>query len=211
MRLFYLALKNLNDESIVDAVHLTNMLEKMRLDNGITNHAHQLFRFISENILTVLRSKQHDENGGENEICGSGKPEIHVVKDGEFVAHCMFASGGDIFVVAITDKEYPECVAARLLLSVSSNDDEQTLLKKLKDLQDPTADKVYKIRKQLDETIPVLHETMEKLLERGDKLDDLVDRSTQLSQETKTFFRKTRKMNNRWWLWCFPWLEWLYE
>ena len=44
--------------------------------------------------------------------------------------------------------------------------------------QDPqAADKICKIQKELDETMDVMHQTIDKVLERGVKLDDLVEKS----------------------------------
>jgi hypothetical protein len=46
-----------------------------------------------------------------------------------------------------------------------------------------------KIQKDLDETKIVLHKTIEKVLERGEKIDDLVAKSDGLSAQSKMFYR----------------------
>jgi synaptobrevin family protein YKT6 len=52
--------------------------------------------------------------------------------------------------------------------------------------QDPAAaDKVTKIQKDLDETTQILHKTIDSVLERGVKLDSLVERSNDLSSQSK--------------------------
>merc|ERR1711976_195384 len=51
---------------------------------------------------------------------------------------------------------------------------------------------------ELDETKVVLHQTLEGLLNRGEKLDDLVSRSDMLSQSSKAFYTTARKTNS----WC---------
>jgi synaptobrevin homolog YKT6 len=48
-----------------------------------------------------------------------------------------------------------------------------------------------KIQKDLDETKIVLHKTIEKVLERGEKIDDLVAKSDGLSAQSKMFYRKS--------------------
>ena len=48
---------------------------------------------------------------------------------------------------------------------------------------------------ELDETKVVLHSTMESLLERGEKLDDLVARSEHLRFQSKAFYKNARKKN----------------
>jgi synaptobrevin family protein YKT6 len=55
--------------------------------------------------------------------------------------------------------------------------------------QDPKqADSILKIQQELDETKIVLHKTIESVLERGEKLDSLVERSNQLSGSSKAFY-----------------------
>jgi hypothetical protein len=52
------------------------------------------------------------------------------------------------------------------------------------------ADSIMKIQKDLDETKIVLHKTIEKVLERGEKIDDLVAKSDGLSAQSKMFYRQ---------------------
>ncbi|TVY57547.1 Synaptobrevin YKT6-like protein [Lachnellula cervina] len=107
--------------------------------------------------------------------------------------------------VIITDHAYPALVAHQLLSKVvdeflaahprsswaSSN---PTLsYPELKDYivkyQDPQqADSIMKIQKELDETKIVLHKTIESVLQRGEKIDDLVAKSDGLSAQSKMFY-----------------------
>lgn len=52
------------------------------------------------------------------------------------------------------------------------------------------ADNIMKIQKELDETKIVLHKTIESVLQRGEKIDDLVQKSDGLSSQSKMFYRK---------------------
>ena len=45
-----------------------------------------------------------------------------------------------------------------------------------------------KIQKELDETKIVLHKTIESVLERGEKIDTLVNKSNDLSSQSKAFY-----------------------
>lgn len=55
--------------------------------------------------------------------------------------------------------------------------------------QDPQqADSIMKIQKELDETKIVLHKTIESVLERGEKIDTLVQKSDGLSAQSKMFY-----------------------
>ena len=63
--------------------------------------------------------------------------------------------------------------------------------------QDPAqADKLTKIQRDLDETKVVLHKTIESMLERGEKLDTLVDKSSDLSMASQMFYKQARKTNS---------------
>ncbi|KAG9038787.1 palmitoyltransferase [Tulasnella sp. JGI-2019a] len=81
--------------------------------------------------------------------------------------------------------------------------------------QDPKqADNIMKVQAELDETKIILvglscavaqlvsdvlriqHQTIESVLARGEKLDNLVDRSTALSQQSKMFYKTAKKQNS---------------
>lgn len=63
--------------------------------------------------------------------------------------------------------------------------------------QDPlNADKIGRIQRDLDETKVVLHKTIESVLERGEKLDTLVERSNDLSIASQVFYKTARKTNS---------------
>ena len=67
----------------------------------------------------------------------------------------------------------------------------------IQEYQDPTkADKITAIQKELDETTAVLHKTIDGVLERGVKLDQLVDKSNDLSNQSKMFYKQARKTNS---------------
>ena len=66
----------------------------------------------------------------------------------------------------------------------------------LKKYQNPVeADPMMKVQNELDETKIVLHNTIEAVLQRGEKLDDLVAKSEGLSMQSKTFYKTAKKTN----------------
>lgn len=104
--------------------------------------------------------------------------------------------------IIISDPEYPALVAHQLLSKVVdeflsqyprsafANSTPTLEFKPLKEYivkyQDPQqADSIMKIQKELDETKIVLHKTIESVLERGEKIDDLVQKSDGLSAQSK--------------------------
>uniref|UniRef100_A0A8C7EVV2 YKT6 v-SNARE homolog n=1 Tax=Neovison vison TaxID=452646 RepID=A0A8C7EVV2_NEOVI len=58
------------------------------------------------------------------------------------------------------------------------------------------ADPMTKVQAELDETKIILHNTMESLLERGERLDDLVSKSEVLGTQSKAFYKTARKQNS---------------
>ena len=62
--------------------------------------------------------------------------------------------------------------------------------------QDPQqADSIMKIQKELDETKIVLHKTIESVLERGEKIDSLVEKSDGLSAQSKMFYKQVNTVH----------------
>lgn len=121
-----------------------------------------------------------------------------------FLAYTFHAYGRTEGVagIIISDPEYPALVAHQLLSKVVdeflakyprssfANSTPTLEFKPLKDYivkyQDPQqADSIMKIQKELDETKIVLHKTIESVLERGEKIDDLVQKSDGLSAQSK--------------------------
>ena len=123
--------------------------------------------------------------------------------------------------VAITDNEYPQNVAfdviAKMLATFSSRFSKlhwagmekkdlvslslPQLSEMLRSFQDPTeANALLKVQKTLDETRTVLTTTIEALLERGEKLDTLVEKSEQISTQSKAFYKVAKKTNSCCWI-----------
>ena len=63
--------------------------------------------------------------------------------------------------------------------------------------QDPAqADSMTKLQSELDETKIIMHDNIEKILDRGEKLDDLVAKSEGLSYQSKAFYTTAKKTNS---------------
>lgn len=119
------------------------------------------------------------------------------------LVHVHVRSSG-LAAVAVCDEEYPPRVAFTLLMKVqedfvSAHNDATwmrasdelafpSLEEMISKYQDPhEADAIMKIQKDLDETKIILHKTIDSVLERGVKLDNLVEKSTDLSAQSKMY------------------------
>ncbi|CAF9919594.1 MAG: palmitoyltransferase [Alectoria fallacina] len=115
--------------------------------------------------------------------------------------------------IIISDPDYPALVAHQLLSKVVdeflsryprsayANSNPNLPLPQLKEYlekyQDPQqADSIMKIQKELDETKIVLHKTIESVLERGEKIDSLVEKSDGLSAQSKMFYKQAKQQNS---------------
>nr|CAB3267829.1 synaptobrevin homolog YKT6-like [Phallusia mammillata] len=137
------------------------------------------------------------------------------VKEQEYLCH-VFVRDDRLAAVLISDHDYPRRVAFTVLSKacedfaskVPSKDwpygaqahiHYEGLPEMLQKYQNPReADAMTRVQADLDDTKVVLHETMESLMQRGEKLDDLVEKSNQLSIQSKTFYKQAKKANS----WC---------
>eukprot|EP00775_Hariotina_reticulata_P002039 gene2039-2361_t len=135
------------------------------------------------------------------------------VKQEDYYCHVHMRDGG-IAGVAVTDKDYPTIAAFSVIgkaleeymeqskesWRTASGEDAQALSvaeAALVKYQDPVAaDKLTKIQKDLDETKVILHQTIDSVLKRGEKLDTLVDKSADLSLASQMFYKQARKTNS---------------
>jgi len=67
----------------------------------------------------------------------------------------------------------------------------------------PEADKVRKVRGEVDEVRQVMVENIERILDRGDKIELLVDKSGDLSEQATKFKRSAGQLQRKmWWANC---------
>lgn len=135
------------------------------------------------------------------------------VKEQDYICH-VYVRSDNLAGVVIADHEYTQRVAHTLLNKViddfatkvdkkiwSISKEDEIKFPELEDFlqkyQNPrNADAMTKINADLDETKIILHNTIEAVLERGEKIDDLVEKSEGLSLQSKTFYKTARKTNS---------------
>ncbi|KAL1876340.1 hypothetical protein VTK73DRAFT_9583 [Phialemonium thermophilum] len=134
------------------------------------------------------------------------------VEQENFTFHAYGRTEG-VCGIIISDQAYPALVAHQLLSKIideflSSHPRTEwatgqphlempQLREYLTKYQDPhQADSILKIQKELDETKIVLHKTIESVLQRGEKIDDLVAKSDGLSAQSKMFYQQAKKQNS---------------
>ncbi|KAJ3936458.1 MAG: snare-like protein [Lentinula lateritia] len=137
----------------------------------------------------------------------------HSVQENNYTAHVYNRGGAEqLAAVIITDQEYPVRPAFSLLTKIldefiakfpqssfsnSSSISFPEIQIYVSKYQDPSqADKIMQVQQELDETKIILHKTIESVLERGEKLETLVDRSQALSAQSKMFYKTAKKQND---------------
>jgi len=135
------------------------------------------------------------------------------VQENAYTAHVYNRGGAEQLAgVIITDHEYPVRPAFSLLtkllddftakipqsaFATPSSIDFPEITTYIQKYQDPRqADTIMRVQQELDETKIVLHKTIESVMQRGEKLDDLVDRSNALSAQSKMFYKTAKKQNS---------------
>jgi synaptobrevin family protein YKT6 len=132
------------------------------------------------------------------------------IEEQDLVFHVYSRSEG-IAGVMISTKDYPPVPAHTVLSKIvdeflvqnpeaGANDSAVSfpdLKKYLTESQNPEeVSSIMKIQRELDETKIVLHKTIESVLERGEKIDDLVAKSEGLSAQSKMFYTQAKKQNS---------------
>ena len=124
----------------------------------------------------------HVHNRGDG-ICGVA------VTDGEYPPRVAFAAIGECMISFVNDNPNWGGIKNQI--------EYEPINANLQKFQDPkNGDKITKIQSDLDETQQILHKTIDNVLERGVKLDQLVERSDDLSRQSKMFYKQARKTNS---------------
>lgn len=125
----------------------------------------------------------------------------------------VYVRNDGLLCIVVTDKEYPVRVAfvqiqraieefeklvqGRWKQLTTDQDSEPPFIRNLfNEFQNPRADKLQNIQCQLDDIKGIMHQNIESLIERGESLDSLLEKSTDISNSSKQFYKQARKANS---------------
>lgn len=147
-------------------------------------------------------------------IARTGLGQANSVTHLGYICHTRVLSTG-LAVSCVVDQDYPSFVALGFLnkaLAAFQAQHPESEWKKVtqetnlavpdlnglvQEYQDPSkADKIMQIKKELDETKDIVIKSIDQLLERGEKLDDLVERSQDLSFQSRAFANRAEDLNS---------------
>lgn len=195
MKIYYIGvLRNTGDK----ALELSSVKDLAQFGFFERNSVSQFMSFFSETVAARTTAGQRQS-----------------VEEGSYIGH-VYARSEGVCGVLITDKEYPVRPAYTLLNKILDEyliahpplqwkdiseandglrlDELDTYISKY---QDPSqADAIMRVQQELDETKITLHKTIENVLQRGEKLDNLVDKSESLSASSRMFYKQAKKTNS---------------
>lgn len=94
----------------------------------------------------------------------------------------------------ISDGEYNTGIAHKLMIKLFENGSFDILIKEYNNWEDK--DKLKKVEDELEKCHVVVMEGLSQVLDRGETLSDLVEKSEHLSMQTKVLFKTAKKKNS---------------
>lgn len=121
----------------------------------------------------------------------------------EFIHHfdskesCKFSakSSSDLTAIATTVTDYPSSTLKLLLTDALKGASLKELISEYQDFK--KKDILAQIQDELAQTETILTKTVESVLGRGEKIDELINSADNLSFQTKSLYRLSRKQNKR--------------
>lgn len=161
------------------------------------------YRTSDDNIFSFL-FKNNIREGYEftsqlaNDKCKNG--DITIIQENDYICSCYKAT--DMSIVIITDKQYPNTVTLNLIGAIEDSYQKNQLtdeiinemFKKYNDQNN--FDYLTKINMEIDQCHRILLDSIEKLLDRQQKIEELINKSNVLSDRSKDLFNKSKKLNS---------------
>ena len=122
-----------------------------------------------------------------------------------FLFHILRNTNGAVAII-VADKDYPSRAAFSILREIMDEyinngmsfkgGKSQVMQTGIVKYQDPTnADKILKIQSNLEETKQIMVQNLEKALGRGESLEDMLQKSKDISASSQMFAREAKKTN----------------
>ena len=115
---------------------------------------------------------------------------------------CAYKRSDSSLAAIICDKNYPQLVVKEVLLKIV-HEEITDLLQTLDLMQNPSnVSKLHKTKETLEDTKGILFKSLDQMLERGESIDSLLEKTDELSDSSKLFMKNAKKMNSCWNNWC---------
>ena len=139
------------------------------------------------------------------QLVTSKNPQTFVsAQEKQFIFHAYRKNNA--VAIAVTTEDYTSRVAYSILREIMTEHDQcggkypggksQVIANGIVKYQDPkNADKLAQIQSNLDEIKEIMVTNLENAIGRGEKLNEMAQKSEELSQQSKMFAREADKMN----------------
>ncbi|KAI5148391.1 synaptobrevin-like protein YKT6 [Enteropsectra breve] len=172
----------------IDTIESRNIQEKFNLDK------YSIFsRGSIKNIIRVMVHELSERANSGGMGTSMGMMEIHEKLNAIDEIKILTQKKGCIRVVVITDGEYDSSIAHKLLIEAFTDADYDRLIQDYRVWQDK--DTMRQIEEELAKCKVTVVEGLSQILERGETLSDLVDKSKSLNMQTKILFKTAKKKN----------------
>ena len=120
-------------------------------------------------------------------------PERKIFEHEQFQFICQ--RWAETSIVLVTDHEYPSRVAFDILRQLFEDSSDSAMASIIETRQDGL-DIFSTVSHSLEETMVIAHENVNRVIQRGEDIDKLVEKSERLSNTSKMFYKVARKHNS---------------
>ena len=121
-----------------------------------------------------------------------GSPERKIFEHEQFYFICQRYNSK--VVLMVTDSEYPSRVSFEIIRDIFEDESEEFLNHVLDTRQDGL-DVISRIKSDIQETMVIAHENINRVIARGEDIDKLVEKSQNLSANSKMFYKAAARHN----------------
>lgn len=197
MKVFSIMLFKYSEKRDVDPVRLAEALELGEFSFFKRSSVKEVLTFVSRKVVNRSSSTERSSVAHEG-----------------YVAHVVVLPN-KLACVFVTDKDYPNRVAFDIIrdalaafqkdvkpeqwasAAADLNISVAALAQLLQKAAKPTeVDKILKLQQDVDEVKSIMVKNIDTMLERNEALEDLVAKSDDLSVQSKTFMRQSKKLNS---------------
>jgi len=146
-----------------------------------------------EELLNSFVCRISDENYKNNEL----NNKMQILEHSQTNSNLCIVRKDNMFVCIICEKEYPINIINNLISKIYAKEiDLNYVVFKCNDYS--KIDKIYKVQQNVDQTREILHDTIEKVIERGVKIDDLLEKTQEFTRTTNGLLSplSSRKRNS---------------
>lgn len=179
--------------------------EPIRLGNicDVSHVNYFLQGTVADGINFLARTTSHSTTPGERTIT-----PVNVEKQSYLLYAHAFIDG--LVCVVVTDNEYPKVTVLDIIASQTAvfrknvkvseiKEDAKINLSYMKEYLTKSPkeiSKIEKINEQLEEVKEIMRKNIDEITMRGEKLEVLMEKSKDLSENSKLFAKKSRQLNS---------------